>query len=734
MHRFLLGTGFTSLIVMTGIEVSFAQADDPGASSLQEIIVTAQKRAENVNAVPIVITALTNSDLSQAGVGTTEELEWVTPGLVFGNTNGFAQPYVRGIGTDLIGPGQDSPVGFYLDGVYLPWTPSLLQQFGDISRIEVLKGPQGTLYGRNTTGGAVNIITRDPEQTFSADASVSAGNLGYAKAVTYATGGLTDALSANFAGAYTIHNGFVNVLNNGDHLDDLDQFGLRGKVKYEVNDDWNVLFGGDYAHRNDSSDCVCSALIGNDVPLPPGVGPAFRPRDTFTDVDPPAFQTATDFGANLTLHGHLRWADFTAITGFREGYLVSLSDGSLTSLPLLAYQAYEGEQQFTQELQWTSSGASPLQWIGGVYFLKANAFEGPVNVWAGVPNTEPTNAGLLNGRTRTSSYAGYGQASYELPFGFKLIAGFRTSYEQRKLTAQTNFSTDWLDPTVRAALGLPPLDASKSWTTTKPKATLQWENPGQLLYASYSTAFKAGSYNIISETSPGPLQPENIKAYEVGGKHDLPFLNQGHLDWGVFYYNYSNIQVAVQDPGVGGIAASQNAASLISRGVDLDLAMPIIRNLTASIGMEYLDARYESFPDAQVPNIVDGELGTVTPIGYAKSVDASGNRAERSPLLTSAAQLHWVLPIATGHISTTASYYHNSGFYFDAGDEVQQKAYNLVNFRLQYAPRGDRWSVAAWINNAFNATVVAGVGESPYVVAAQFIDPRLFGLTASVRY
>lgn len=184
------------------------------------------------------------------------------------------------------------------------------------------------------------------------------------------------------------------------------------------------------------------------MPLPPGVGPTFRARDTYTDVDPIPYQTATDFGSNLTVHGHMSWADFASITGFREDYLVSISDGDLTSLPLLAYQAYEGEQQFTQEVQWTSSGSSPLQWIGGLYFLKANAFEGPVNVWAGVPATAPANAALLDGRTRISSYAGYGRASYELPYGFKLIAGLRTSYEQRKLTAQTNFATDWLDPAV----------------------------------------------------------------------------------------------------------------------------------------------------------------------------------------------------------------------------------------------------------------------------------------------
>ena len=125
---------------------------------------TAQRRSEYVNSVPIAMSVLSDQALIQSGVRTTQELEWLTPGLVFGNTNGFGQPYMRGIGTDLIGPGQDSPVGFYLDGVYLPINFSLLQQFGYISRIEVLKGPQGTLYGRNTTGGAVNIITRDPER------------------------------------------------------------------------------------------------------------------------------------------------------------------------------------------------------------------------------------------------------------------------------------------------------------------------------------------------------------------------------------------------------------------------------------------------------------------------------------------------------------------------------------------------------------------------------------------
>jgi len=725
MRRLLLRTVATASIVVAGTNTSMGQTAASGDPGPPQIIVTAQKRPENLNTVPIVVSVLTNQDLIDTGIDSTQRLEWAIPGLVFGNTNGIAEPYIRGVGTDLITPGQDSPVGFYLDGVYQPFASNLLQQFGDIARVEVLKGPQGTLYGRNTTGGAVNIITRDPEPTFSTDATVTAGNLGYAKATTYVTAGLADGLSANFAGVYATHDGFYNVINTGSRSDNLNELGLRGKIKYDINDSWNAVFGADYLEKHDSSDIAYQALVASNIPMLPGVGPASHAYDTYMDDFP--HRSATDFGSNLTVHGRMRWADFASITGFRDDYLKSYSDGDGTSLPLLAYSAVLGEQQFTQEFQLTSYGSAPLQWIGGLYFLDAVAFEGPVNVWSGIPTTEPPNAGVLNGRTRITSYAGYGQASYELPDGFKLTFGVRTTNEKRKLTAQTDFTLNFLNPALRS----PSLETSKTWTSTNPKATFQWEYPGQLLYASYSTGFKAGSYNLVSPGSAGPLDPEDIEAYEVGGKHDLPLLNHGHLTWAVFYYNYRNIQVSVLDAATNGITASQNAASSINRGIDLDLAVPIIRNLTATLSMEYLDARYESYPNAAADNIVNGELQY--PLA-TKSVDASGNREARSPLLTSTAQLRWVLPTATGNISTTATYYHDSGFYFDAANELQQKAYNLANFHIEYAPSGNRWSVAVWINNAFNTTVLGGASASPYVVGGFLNDPRLFGLSASVHY
>ena len=730
IRAFLCSGGL--LLLTQWVDAQTAPAGDD--SGFPEIIVTAQKRAENVNSVPISISVLTNQDLVQSGVTGTEQLELTTPGLVFGDTNGFAQPYIRGIGTDLISPGQESPIGFYLDGVYLPFTSSLVQEFGDIERIEVLKGPQGTLYGRNTTGGAINIITRDPGQQFTADASLTAGNLGYGKASVYVAGGLTEGLSASLSAVYTIHNGFFDVLNTGEHLDTLNQYGVRNKLKYVFNDDWSAVFSADYTHKSDSSDSVFTALVGNDIGLPASTGPSFVPRDTYTDLAPHPLRVATDYGTSLTVRGSLPGVDLTSITGFRDDYLYSTADGDSTALPLLAYASDLASQSFTQEFQFASNAKSPLQWLAGAYVLKGDASFGPVDVWAGVPTTQAPNAGLLLGRTRITSYALFGQVSYDLTDQFKVIGGLRESYEKRKLTTQTNFDTDFLDPATRVALGLPPLQAEKSFTSTDPKVTFQYNQAGQLLYATYSTGFKSGSYNLISVTGPGPLAPEKIKAYEVGGKHDLEFLNRAHVDWAVFYYKYTNIQVNIQDPGVGGVVDAQNAAATLDKGADLELTIPVVRNFDASIGMEYLNARYESFPDASVSNIIDGELGTITPIGSTKSVDATGNRAERAPVLTSNVRLRWLVPTAIGDVTSTATWYHNSGFFFDAGDEIQQKMYNIFNLNLQLSPPGKRWTVSAWANNLFNKTVIAGISSSPYVVGADYNDPRLFGLSASIHF
>jgi iron complex outermembrane receptor protein len=243
MRDFLAKAVVISLVVAAGTDVSVAQTAGSDGSGLQEIVVTAQKRPENVNTVPIVMTVLANQDLIQSGIGSTQEIEWRTPGLVFGNTNGFAQPYIRGIGTDLLSPGQDSPVGFYLDGVYLPLTSSLLQQFGDISRVEVLKGPQGTLYGRNSTAGAVNLITNNPTDTFGTGASVEVGNYSLVRTEAELNVPLFTGLDFRTAFFDAQHSGYMS--NGGADEDDV---GARAKLLWRPVDEVSLLLIGDYAH------------------------------------------------------------------------------------------------------------------------------------------------------------------------------------------------------------------------------------------------------------------------------------------------------------------------------------------------------------------------------------------------------------------------------------------------------------------------------------------------------
>ncbi|HLY59017.1 MAG TPA: TonB-dependent receptor [Stellaceae bacterium] len=719
-----------------------APAATTAAGQLEEITVTAEKRAENINDVPISITALSPGQLASSVVLSTQQLEIVTPGLVFGDTNGFAQPYLRGIGTDLISPGQESPVAFYLDGVYLPFSSSLLQEFGDIERVEVLKGPQGTLYGRNTTAGAVNIITKDPGPGFTESASLSYGSYNYVKGVGYVAGGLTEQISASLSVIGVHRDGLFKILNTGDDADTLDEKGLRGKVKFAPNADWSFVVSGDWLEKDDSSGGVFTEIVGNNIPglSSPATGPTSTPFKTYTDLTPEPHRLGHDWGFNLTSRGHFDWADLTAITGYRRDTMFSSADGDNTALPLLAFASDLGSKSFTQELQLASNDqSSRLQWLAGLYYLNGSATFGPVDVWAGTPITAAP-AEIIYGASDIENYSAFGQASYAITDTLKAIAGLRYSFERRTFDTQdltvggVTYHILDLPSFVRPAFGAPANeDPDKSFASIDPKITLQYQSDGQMLYGSYSTAFKAGSYNLISISSPGPLNPERMRAFEVGGKHTLPFLNDAHLDWAFFDYRYRNIQVNIQDPGVGGIVAAQNAAVVDDRGVDIDFTIPISPNLRATIGAEYLDAHYTSFPNASVFNVVNGQLQTLT-TGATISQNVAGRLAERAPRLTDTVALQWRLPTQWGDFRSTASWYHNSGFFFDPGNVVKQRAYDLVNLNIEFAPQDQNWTVALWANNLTDATVIQGINQTPYGIGAEYDAPRMIGFTISEQF
>ena len=698
-------------------------------SLTDEIIVTAQKRAESVNRVPIAISVLSPAKLIASGITSTQKIEIATPGLVFGNTNGFAQIYVRGIGTDLIVPGQEAPVAFYLDGVYLPFQASQLQELGDVERIEVLKGPQGTLYGRNTTGGAINIISREPTQDLMVQARGTIGTRGTRKGVAYVTGGLTDGIAVSVSGLISRRHGIVDNLTTGGRVDNERQEAIRGKIRFDAGGPLTATFSADYGHRSDSSGGGFTAIVRSNVPLPPGFGPSVTPRVTFTDANP--FRRQTNWGLNGTIQYDLGPAVLKSITGYRHDNLRSQADGDSTSLPLLSFFSYFGNRSFTQELQLTSVDTGPLNYIVGGFFLDGKVFADPVNVFAGIPNTGAPNT-VISGRSSIRSYAAYAQLSYELSDYLKLTGGLRYSYERRKLTAQTLLGIDVLPDATRVAFGLPLFDPRDTTDSVDPKVTVQYDRDGQLLYATFSKGFKSGSYNLYSVGDPGPLRPEKITAYEIGGKHRLT-ASGIQFNWAGFYYDYKDIQVAIKDPVVGGLGRTTNAASLRDKGVDVDLSVPLNRNLRFTVGAEYLDAKYNDFPNAAVFNIVNGVLDTVG-TGDTTSADATGNRAVRAPKLTLTGSIDLRVPAEFGNVDFSITGYHNSGFYFDPGNRVRQPSFQLVNTSIRFSLPDNRVGISFFVNNLTKETVIQGINQTPYGVFGQYNDPRIFGTTISVQF
>lgn len=713
-----------------------ASEADPG-----EIIVTAQKRSESVNRVPISISVLTGQQLAASGVTSTQRLEVATPGLVFGNTNGFAQPYIRGVGTDLILPGEESPVGFYLDGVYLPFTAALIQEFSDIERVEVLKGPQGTLYGRNTTGGAVNIITRSPSQELAANADVNIGTRGYRKLAGYVSGGLAEGLAASVSGIVAQHNGFYRILNSGTRSDDQDEWGVRGKLKWAPGDNVEIVVGGDYLRKHDTNDVVFTNMINSTgIVSSPTTGPSTTPRTTFSDASPPARRLQVAWGLNGTIKVDWDWARLTSITAYRHDFLASSADGDGTANPLLFFDVNDYSKSFTQELQLASSSGAeaPFSWLVGGFFLKGSASVSPLYVWSGIPNSDPANT-IISGSSGIRNFAFYGQGTLRLIDHFSVIGGLRYSNERRTLKNDSltlpsgtgGYTTyDLFDPMIRGAFGLAPLQDTATSSSVDPKITLQYENNRQLLYATFSKGYKAGAYNLGS-TDVGPLRPERMESFEIGGKHRVT-AGGIQFNWSLFRYKYRNLQVSVVDQSTGGQTATRNAASTRGKGIDVDIMVPVNRYARFSLGGAYLNVKYSNFPNASVVDLINGEINIAS--GGFVSRDASGLYGVRSPKLTLSAQGTFTLPLASGRIDANPTVNYNSGFYFDPGNLIRQNRYALVNLSVMYHSEGDQFAFGVFANNLTNKSIVQGISPTAYRVAGNYNDPRIIGITFSYKH
>src|SRR3984893_13184160 len=494
--------------VMTG---QAAPDTDQGAApgGLQEVVVTANKRRENIQDVPIAISAITASDLAAHGVQDTLDVAAAIPGLTMqGSMNGL-QAHLRGVGTAAIQAGEENSIATYIDGVYIASLSGSLLQLNNIQQIEVEKGPQGTLFGRNATGGVISVTNEAPSHTFGASTALSYGNYNTVEASAYLTGGLSDTLAADIAGYISNQGqGYGRNLATGDDIQKNQDLAARSKWLFSPSDVDTLTLAFDF-ERTHSSTLDAFRLVyghpsnwGPGAPQPTGQPYLFTggPWDTATYQNP-----ADDFmqgGASLSYQHDFDFAHLTNITAYRDAEKSLVWSAQPIPTPAETAGWIEKERQITEEVQLASADTSVIKWVGGLFYLHGHAAYEPFFIEGTGTTPPPLNHIDFLADELTDSYAAFGQSTAPIPFvsNTDVTVGLRYTREKRGITGATE--AYFLPPLPVAESGL--TDANKTFSKLTWRLSLDHHFTDAVLgYASYNRGFKSRVSNMISAGGPG---------------------------------------------------------------------------------------------------------------------------------------------------------------------------------------------------------------------------------------
>jgi len=687
-------------------------------TGLDDIVVTAQRRSENLQTVPIAITAASAETLAANGVTSAQQLNTVAPGLNIRNNSGAFQPSLRGIGTS--STVVENPVALYVDGVYLSNQREGVREFNDVEQVAVLKGPQGTLFGRNATGGVIQITTRRPSHEVQGSAAVSVDNYATLKSDLYLTGGLSEAIAGSLSLQYgTQGEGWGDNLTTGSDTFRLrHQFSGRGKILIEPDVDTSILVAADYSDWNQLSNSY-QPYPGTTYSYP-GVGPLASVYDTYAGVD--SFNAFKGGGASVTVDRDLAFAKLVSISAWRRGDTAFAFDNTNVAQPYFIVSSDSTlSESYSQEFQLVSP-KSDFSWMVGAFYFhnrfvvdpQTRSFSGPLAP-AATSNAFTTTVG----EEITESVAPFGQIDWRLLPATTLTLGARYTYEKRDVVARTDV--------LRVNGTTASVSRAESITIRKPtfRAVLSHDFDRDILgYVSFNTGIKSGGFNVINPANAGYL-PEELNAFEMGLKSQL-LDHRLRLNAAAFYYDYTNLQVI---QFLGGVQTIVNGAAAELYGLDLDFEAQLTTHWRASGGLELLHAEFSSFPNAAV--------GTPRAGGGATLVtgDVSGNRLPLAQDVTATTALDYETRTDHGLFNANLTVNYNGSYFFEPDNFLRQPAYVLVNASLKWTLPDDRVSFSLWGRNLLDEHVIAQVPTQSFGYAASYGNaPRTYGVSVRAAF
>ena len=753
---------------------SWAQStdDSSGGAVLSEVVVTATKRSENIQDVPIAISALSGKELQSLNLSDPMMIASLTPNLSAESGYGaaFGALYrLRGVGTNEFTTTLQPAVGVYMDEVVLDSTGSQGFPIFDIDRVEVLKGPQGTLWGKNTTAGAISYTTRRPTATLGGYAQATLGSAGTREFEGAISGPLAD--DQNLLGRLSV----VTRTQNGQFINDWngEKVGFyranegRAQLLWKFSGDGDLLLSA-HSGRTENEPIVKSVGVQPDGTDATGfISPAGKKH---VSTDTTNESSGNRHGASLHLNYRLPHAlTLTDILAYERNTVSVLNDDDATPTAPYTELTEGGAKVTTNELRIASEKEQRFAWILGTFFLNNDSTYRNSSPYYS-PADPQFGTGLAEDfLIKTKNYALFGDVSTNLTKKLTLSVGARWTKEQKRasgslftyitqpsdlyqtanpgVTLIDTSTNTYVDPGTLAPVAGPTL--SKNWSRFTGDVTLSMRpTDTALLYARVAQGFRSGNFNLAL-AAPADLStynPETLRDYELGAKSEF-FDHRLRVDIAAFHYDYRDIQVSTVTNGL--TATTQNAASARLDGAEAEVE-GVLKQFYLSAGLGYTRAKYRSFPNASVP----------TAINQGVPLDLSGQRVERTPKITANVNLHYDIPLpnsATLLLQTDwryrdgypvtdyvrASNVNPQPFLQGPGslervwDAESTPSYTIGNARIAYESSGDRMEVSGWVKNITNRYHTFGsyaLFFNREVVLEQSVDQRTYGITLAYNF
>lgn len=704
-----------------------AQAQDTRV--LEEVLVTAQKRSQSVQDIPLAVTALSATMLDERGITDIASLATSVPGMHFSESGNNTRITIRGIGTEQTTVTGDPGVAFHIDGVYQARSSAGEALFYDLARVEVLRGPQGTLYGRNATGGSVNLISNAPDDDLGGDVEVQFGNYNQQRLRGVLNMPLLDeTLLMRLSGQYEARDGYYENLTPGaDDLEDADNINVRAQFLYRATPDFDALLSLNYSTAEGAGQG--SAAQGEYPEPPPFFINAKFAAATPNPSDPRKIRTSgvadrdnDRQGATLTLNWELGAVAIKSITAWQDNNVSTVRDFDLSDADILNENSIQESTQYSQELQFTSTSDGPLEWLAGLYWLseKTDAEYWLNDMGEGLstyPFFPTIDVGLSdpsyfgnNSTTETDALGVFGQASYSISDSVKLTAGLRYSQDEKESSI---FRKEFTAPEGAS------FKKDGDWDSTTWKVAADWNVTDEsMLYASVSTGFKSGGF--LQTVGTDPYDEEEVLAWEIGSKNRF-FDNRLQANVSAFFYEYTDMQLRT----IRGLdTVVTNAGESEIKGIEVELVGRPTAALELSAAFAFTNAEFTDYIDTDPQDGTDDVL------------DLSGNSLARSPDATVNLSAAYSWDFDAGSLTASANYYWSDEVYFSAynrEDGDYQGSYHKTDARIIFNSASETWYVAIAAKNLEDDEVAGAITlPNPQlggIQNAQWQAPRTYNVS-----